>query len=94
MGNEPEQKTNKSLEPRRVPYIYNTSKKRLFLKYLREKLFIQNSRSNGRITSFDAVITAQVICPNAELLVECGFGLKTLSRIERMEYNGNVNIIS
>ena len=42
-------------------------------KILREKFWIKNSCSiNGHLTSFDVLITAHVICPTAELLVDCG----------------------
>ena len=41
-------------------------------KILWEKLWIQNSRSNGHLTSFDVLIIAHVIYPTAELLVDSG----------------------
>ena len=43
-----------------------------FLKILREKLLIENYRSNGHLTSFDAFNTAQMICPTGELLCDRG----------------------
>ena len=42
-------------------------------KILREKLLIQNSQNNGYLTSYYVLITAHVICPTAELLVDSGY---------------------
>ena len=60
--------------PRYDSYRMNAEKRHSFLiftmfptrtlsKILREKLFIQNSHSNGHFTSFDVLITAHVIRP-------------------------------
>ena len=46
-----------------IPYI-SMFPTRTLSKILREKLFIQNSHSNGHFTSFDVLITAHVIRPN------------------------------
>ena len=35
-----------------IPYIYNASNKKKISKILRGKLWIQNSHSNGHLTSF------------------------------------------
>ena len=42
-------------------------------KIIQEKLQIRYSRSNGHLTSLDALINALVICPTAELLVESDY---------------------
>ena len=39
-------------------------------KILREELYIQNSHSNGLLTSFDVLITARWFGPTAELFVD------------------------
>ena len=49
---------------------------------IKEKLWIQNSRSNGHLTSFDALIIAHVICPTAELLVDSSYR-EYFSRVQR-----------
>ena len=51
-----------------VPYIYNASNKDLFLKSPRN---VKNSKFP--VTSFYVLITARVICPTAELLVNIGY---------------------
>ena len=43
------------------------------IKILQEKLYIQNSHSNGPLTSFYASIIAHVICPTAALLSDSGY---------------------
>ena len=59
--------------------------KRTLSKILREKLLIQNSHSNGHLTSFDVLITAHVIRPNRRTfrrLCSSGIELKNLSRVQ------------
>ena len=64
-------------------------------KILREKLLIQNSHSNGHLTSFDALITAYVTRPNRRIfcwLCSSGNELKNFSRVQRRKYDTIVNI--
>ena len=42
-------------------------------KILQEMLLLQNSHSNGHLTSFYALITVHVICPTAKLLVDSDY---------------------
>ena len=66
-------------------------------KILREKLRIQNSHSNGHITSFDVLITTHVIRPNCRTfcwLCSSGNELKIFRRVQRRKYDTIVNIIN
>ena len=59
-----------------IPYIYNVST-RTFYKILQKKLLIQNSHSNGHLTSFDVLIAAHVIRPNRRTFCWlCSSGIK------------------
>ena len=69
---------------------------RTLSKILREKLLIQNSNSNGHLTLFDVLITAQVIRPNRRTfcwLCSSGIELKIFSRVQRRKYDTIVNIM-
>ena len=60
---------------------------------IHEKLLIQNSHSNGHLTSFDALIIEHVICPTAVLLVDSDYQeLKNFSKGQRRKYGTIVNI--
>ena len=69
-----------------------------FSKILRVKLSIQNSHSNGHLTSFDmfdVLITAHVIRHNCRTfcwLCSSGNELKNFSRVQRRKYDTIVNI--
>ena len=68
-----------------------------FSKILREKLLIQNSHSNRRITSFDVLITTHVNRPKCRTfccLCSLGNELKKFSRVQRRKYDTIVNITS
>ena len=68
---------------------------RTLSKILREELLIQNSHSNGHLTSFDVLITAHVIRPSRRtfyLLCSSGIELKNFSRVQRRKYDTIVNI--
>ena len=94
--------------PRYESYPMNPEKRHSFLIFtctmfptrtlstiLREKLFIQNSHSNGHFTSFDVLITAHVIRPNRRTfcwLCSSGIELKNFSRVQRRKYDTIVNI--
>ena len=68
---------------------------RTLSKIFREKLWIQNSYSNGLLTSFDALITAHVIRSNCRTfcwLCSSGNELKIFSRVQRRKYVTIVNI--
>ena len=73
MGNELERGTNKSRTL--IPFIYKCTMlpTKTFSKILRENLLIQYSHSNWHLTFFHVCITARVICPTAELLVDSGY---------------------
>ena len=47
-----------------------------------------------KVTSFDALINAQVICPTAELIVDSGYRewLKIFSRVKQWKYDTILNI--
>ena len=92
--------------PRYDSYPMNPEKRQSFLiftmfptrtlsKILQEKLFIQNSHSNGHFASFDVLITAHVIRPNRRTfcwLCLSGIQLKNFSRVQRRKYDTIVNI--
>ena len=92
--------------PRYDSYTMNPEKRHSFLiftlfptrtlsKILREKLLIQNSHSNGHLTSFDVLITAHVIRSNRRTfcwLCSSGIELKNLSRVQQRTYDTIVNI--
>ena len=68
---------------------------RTLFKILREKLLIQNSHSNGHLTSFDVLITTHVIRPNSRTfcwLCSSENELKNFSRVQRRKYDTIVNI--
>ena len=51
---------------------------------------MKNSHSNGHLTSFDVLITAHVICPIANLLIDrgsLGIDLKNFRMVQRKNYN-------
>ena len=69
-------------EKRHSFLIFTMFPTRTLSKILREKLFIQNSHSNGHFTSFDVLITAHVIRPNCRpfcWLCSSGIELKFLA---------------
>ena len=79
-------------EPRKLFTMFPT---RTLSKILREKLFIQNSHSNGHFTSFDVLITAHVIRPYRRTfcwLCSLGIELEKISRVQRRKYDTIVNI--
>ena len=84
-------------EPRKKKHsflIFTMFPTRTLSKILREKLFIQNSHSNGHFTSFDVLITAHVIRPNRRTfcwLCSSGIGLNNFSRVQRRKYDTIVN---
>ena len=60
-----------------------------------EKLYIQNSHSNGHLTSFDVLITSHVIRPDCRTfcwLCSSGIELKNFSRVQRRKNDTIVNI--
>ena len=85
-------------EPRKKRHsflIFTMFPTRTLSKILREKLFIQNSHSNGHFTSFDVLITAHVIRPNRRTfywLCSSGIELKIFSRVQQRKYDTIVNI--
>ena len=75
--------------------IFTMFPTRTLSKIPREKLFIQNSHSNGHFTSFDVLISAHVIRPNRRTfcwLCSSGIELKNFSRVQRRKYDTIVNI--
>ena len=85
-------------EPRKKRHsflIFTMFLTRTLSKILREKLLIQNSHSNGHLTLFDVLITAQVIRPNRRTfcwLCSSGIELKIFNRVQRRKYDTIVNI--
>ena len=74
--------------------IFTMLPKKPFLKLSNNS---HNSRSNGHLASFDALINVHVICPTAELLSTywqwlSGIELKIFSQIQRRKYDTIVNI--
>ena len=92
--------------PRYDSYPMNPEKRHSFLiftmfptrtlsKILREKLLIQNSHSNGHLTSFNVLITMPVIRLNCRTfcwLCSSGNELKNFSRVQWRKYDTIVNI--
>ena len=85
-------------EPRKKRHsflIFTMFPTKTLSKILREKLLIQNPRSNGHLTSFDVFITAHVIRPNRPTfcwLCSSEIELKNFSRVQRSKYDTIVNI--
>ena len=82
-------------EKRHSFLIFTMFLTRILSKILREKLSIQNSHSNGHLTSFDVLITAHVIRSKRRTfcwLCSSGIELKNFSRVQRRKYDTIVNI--
>ena len=86
-------------EPRKKRHsflIFTMLPTKTLSKILREKLHIQNSHSNGHLTSLDVLITVHVIRSHFGTicrLCSSGIELKSFSRVQRRKYGTIVNII-